>query len=111
MSARAGLLGLVAGLLVWSSAFVVLYGLHAVGCNAGWHAAGQFASPLRLVLIAVWALHLGVLAWLVAHYRRAAPGGDRTASFLQLAAWTLGLVALAATLWTGAPVALLELCA
>ncbi len=111
MSARVGLLGLVAGLLVWSSAFIALYGLHAVGCGLGWHQPGQFASPLRLVLIAVWASHLGVLVWLVVSYRRAAPGGDRTVGFLQLAAWTLGLVALVATLWTGAPVALLSLCA
>ena len=111
MSARVGLLGLVAGLLVWSSAFIALYGLHAVGCDLGWHQPGRFASPLRFVLIAVWALHLGVLVWLVAWYRRAATGADRTIGFLQLAAWTLGLVALVATLWTGAPVALLGLCA
>ena len=110
MTARAGLFGLVAGLLVWSSAFIALYGLHAVGCNAGWHDAGSYASPLRVVLITVWAVHLGALAWLVARYRRAAPVDDRTEGLLQLAAWTLGLVALAATVWTGAPVAVLELC-
>jgi hypothetical protein len=110
MRTPAGLFGLAAGLLVWGSCFVVLYGLHAVGCSAGWHDPGSYASPLRLALLAAWALHLGVLVWLVAHYRRAAPGGDRTSGFLRLAAWTLGLVALAATLWIGAPVALLDLC-
>ena len=110
MSARAGLFGLVAGLLVWSSAFVALYGLHAVGCNAGWHDAGSYVTPLRLVLVAVWAVHLVALGWLVAWYRRGAPVDDRTGGFLQLAAWTLGLVALVATVWTGAPVAVLELC-
>lgn len=110
MSARAGLFGLVAGLLVWSACFVVLYGLHAVGCSVGWHTPGSVASPLRLALVGAWALHLAALVWLVAVYRQATPAGDRTGKFLQLAAWTLGLVALAATLWTGAPVVLLELC-
>ena len=110
MTARAGLMGLAAGLLVWSACFVALYGLHAVGCSLDWHAPGSFLSPLRLVLVAVWAVHLAVLVWLVAWYRRAAPVGDRTGGFLQLAAWTLGLVALVATVWTGAPVAVLELC-
>ena len=110
MSGRAGLFGLTTGLLVWSSCFVVLYGLHAAGCAAGWHDAGGYVSPLRLSLLAAWALHLAALVWLVAHYRRAAPADDRTGGFLQLAAWTLGLVALVATLWTGAPVAVLELC-
>jgi hypothetical protein len=110
MSARAGLIGLVAGLLVWSSAFVALYGLHAVGCGLGWHEPGQFLSLLRLVLVAVWVVHLAALAWLVAWYHRAAPGPERGKAFLRLAAWTLALVGLGATLWTGAPVALLELC-
>ena len=111
MRGHAGLFGLVAGLLVWSSCFIGLYGLHAIGCNAAWDNSGHYASTLRLALLAAWALHLGALAWLVAHYRWAAPGGGRTSSFLRLAAWTLGLVALAATLWIGAPVVLLELCA
>lgn len=34
------LLLLVAGFLLWSSAFVVLYGLQGLGCRLGWDAVG-----------------------------------------------------------------------
>ena len=73
-----GLLGLVAGFLVWSSAFVVLYGLHALGCAWGWDArtagVGSLGSVtlLRLVLVGAWALHLALAAGLLLAARRLA---------------------------------------
>lgn len=99
-----GVLGLAVGFLVWSSGFALLYGLHAVGCAHGWQAGGGFASPLRLALLGLWALHLAVLAWLLARYR-AAGGG-----FIRDTAVVLTTLALLAMLWTGAPVAVLRLC-
>jgi len=100
--------GLVAGFLVWSSAFVALYGLHAVGCRLGWQAPEIYASPLRLTLIAVWLLHAAALALLVVHFRPALAATP--APFLERAAFILSAVALAATLLTGAPVLALDLC-
>jgi hypothetical protein len=102
------LAGLVAGFLVWSSAFVALYGLHAVGCNLGWQAPETYASPLRLALVAVWLLHAAALVWLVLHFRPAAAASS--APFLERAAFTLSALALAVTLITGAPILALDLC-
>ena len=107
---------LVAGFLVWTSSFAALYGLHATGCAVGWQDPGHYASPLRLALGLVWLLHLAALAWLAARIGRAAQptpvltGEAPTGAFLHRAAFTLTLVALVATVATGAPIALLEPC-
>lgn len=111
-----GLIGLLAGFLVWSSSFAALYGLHATGCAAGWQDPGHYASPLRLALGLVWLLHVAALAWLAVRFARPAqlapaqPAEAPTAAFLERAAFTLTLVAVAATLATGAPIVILELC-
>ena len=103
-------LGLALGFLVWSSGFVVVYALHATGCAFGWHELGQYASPLRLSLLTVWALHLAALGWLLALYRRPAEQDDTGTRFARRAAMVLTALALFATVWTGAPMAVLELC-
>ena len=56
---------LVAGFVIWSSAFVALYGALSVGCAFGWDAVlfGP-VSALRALLIALWLLHLAMLAML-----------------------------------------------
>lgn len=108
-----GLLGLVAGFLVWSSAFLVLYGLHALGCAWGWDArpAGP-ASLLRLVLLAAWALHVALVAALALLARRLAraPGEPGGAPLVGRATLALSLAALVATVWTGIPVLAYPLC-
>jgi len=102
------LTGLVAGFLIWSSAFAALYGLHAIGCAADWQGAGIYASPLRLALLAVWLMHMAALAWLTLRFRPFA--ALKAAPFLDRAACALSALALAATGATGAPVLALELC-
>ncbi|MGP9822811.1 hypothetical protein ACTZWW_22520 [Salinarimonas sp. NSM] len=114
----AGLIGLVAGFLVWSSAFLVLYGLHALGCAWGWEArAVGPTSALRLVLVLAWALHVALLAALALAARRGLPpkgltgeGEDRTPALVAGATLVLTLAALVATLWTGLPVVAYPLC-
>lgn len=54
---RRALILLVAGFTIWSGAFVLLYGLQALGCAYGW-------PYHRLVLIAAYAVSLTPLGWL-----------------------------------------------
>lgn len=59
----ARLLALAAGFLLWHLALVLLYALFSIGCEAGWHRVQ--AGPLdlqRLVLLAVWLVHLAAIA-------------------------------------------------
>ncbi|WP_349369139.1 hypothetical protein [Salinarimonas sp.] len=108
-----GLLGLAVGFLVWSAAFLVLYGLHALGCAWGWDArAAGPTSLLRLVLVAAWIGHLALLAGLAIPARRlarAAQAGDAPA-LLARTTLALTLAALVATLWTGLPTIAYPLC-
>lgn len=109
-----GLLGLAAGFLVWSAAFVVLYGLHALGCAWGWDArAAGPTSLLRLVLVGAWVGHLALLVLLVLLARRlaGAAGAGEGPRLLAQATLVLSLAALVATLWTGLPVIAYPLCA
>jgi len=96
------------GYVVWSIAFVALYGVQGLGCANGWHevAAGP-ASLLRVLLIAIWLVSLAVVAALAAWTLRRAmrePGMMRRA----VAATTA--TAAVAALWTGAPTVALALC-
>src|SRR5690606_16178446 len=57
--------GLYLGWIVWSSAFVSLYGAQGLGCSLGWtgRQVGLLDS-LTLALVLLWLAHLGLLAWL-----------------------------------------------
>lgn len=55
---RRALLLLVAGFTVWSVAFVMLYGMQALGCAFGW---GDWHRPM---LIGAYLLSLLPLGWL-----------------------------------------------
>ena len=104
--------GMAGGLLVWTSALVGLYALHAVGCKISWlEVAVGPVSLLRMVLLAVWLAHLGLLAWLCLRFRRwrsdAAGAGDR---FIVAASVALTVVAFVATLYTGVPAVFLRQC-
>ncbi|MGJ3263044.1 MAG: hypothetical protein ACFE0R_07400 [Salinarimonas sp.] len=109
-----GLIGLVAGFLLWSSAFLVLYGLHALGCAWGWEA--RVVGPtswLRLALVVAWAVHVALLAALLALAWRGRPARDaleRTPALIAGTTVALTLAALVATLWTGLPVVTYPLC-
>ncbi|MGQ7793175.1 hypothetical protein ACUN0C_12260 [Faunimonas sp. B44] len=104
-----GLILLPAGFVVWSLAFIALYGLLSVGCELGWQ--GRHVGPLsmlRVLLLGLWAAHLAALAWLVRlcwRRVRAQEGDGRgTAAFLDLASLAAMLAAFAATAWIGVPV-------
>lgn len=97
----------VAGLVVWSLAFVVFYGVQGTGCALGWDRTpiGPI-SVLRLSLLLLWLLHLAAVAGLAAWtWRRRRAGG-----FYRDAGFTLSLAALAATFGTGAPILIATMC-
>lgn len=110
----ANLLVLVAGLVIWSSAFVSLYALLSVGCAFGWEARSIGpVSVQRAVLLAVWLGHLAVLALLVAWvWRRAcrAKGDEEMAGFFARTALGAAGVSVAVTLVNYAPIIGLSAC-
>ncbi|RIY01859.1 hypothetical protein D3218_05890 [Aureimonas flava] len=110
----ANLLLLVAGLVIWSSAFVSLYALLSVGCAFGWEARSVGpVSVQRAVLLGVWLLHLAALAalvgWTWRRARRAAPS-DPLAGFFARTALACAVVSVAVTLVNYAPILGLSAC-
>ncbi|QQP87770.1 hypothetical protein IGS68_16945 [Skermanella sp. TT6] len=99
------LLLLVAGFLLWSSAFVVLYGLQGLGCRLGWDEAALLGpvSLNRGVLLAAWAVHVVLVGALAAVQARRHSAG-RGAPFVDRAGLALTFSALVATIWTGIPI-------
>lgn len=82
---------LALGFGLWSSAFVLLYGLHAIGCAYGW---GGVA--LRLVMAGVLAAHLLALGVALARARATIwPGGGAGALIGRVTVWTLWAAILA----------------
>ncbi|KTR03840.1 hypothetical protein NS365_16855 [Aureimonas ureilytica] len=102
---------LVAGFVIWSSAFVVLYGALSVGCAFGWDTASLGpVSALRAVLIALWLAHLaalGALWWLCR--MRAQKAGEADA-FLGWAALHATWAAVVVTIVNYGPILGLTLC-
>ncbi|TVQ34356.1 MAG: hypothetical protein EA356_10665 [Geminicoccaceae bacterium] len=95
----ASLLWLVAGFGLWSTALILVYALHAVGCAFVWPPAA-----IRLGLALVLLAHVAALLALIHHQRR------RTVNLLlQVALWTL-VAALVATAFTYGPLLLLTPC-
>jgi hypothetical protein len=108
--------GLVFSWLIWSSAFVTLYGLLSLGCMYGWTVTriGPF-TLLTVVLIAVWLAHVAALAVLGWHAWRADtgkddadPGNRRLLGFATRAGY---LAALVGTVWIGFPILMIHPCA
>lgn len=101
------LLGTTAGLTLWASSFVVLYGVLSLGCAYGWHVRAQpGGNLLTLALVAAWLAHLAALAVLWHWFGRWPREG-----LLRGLSRTLTVVALACTVWTGWPVLVLPPCA
>lgn len=103
------LLRILIGPLVWLAGFSGLYGLHGLGCSAGWHEVALAGLGLhRAVLLAAWAALLALQASvLLALWRgpfAATPG------FVRFTSVTLGVVGLVAAAWTLFPVAVLSSC-
>jgi hypothetical protein len=101
-----GLLGLTAGFLLWSSAFLMLYGGHALGCAYGWdnRTLGPF-SMLTVTLAGILLVHLAgffiLLALVNGLDRLSRTGGPGFIRHLSLA---LSIAALIATAWLGLPI-------
>lgn len=99
---------IAAGFVIWSSGFVALYALHAIGCAFAWQ-----AGPIRLGLTAVLLLHILPLALMWRHLARQTPrdaSAPRTRSFLATVALWSTVAALAATVLTLGPPLVLTTC-
>ncbi len=110
------LLAAVAGFVVWSSAFVVLYSIQGYACaselrNAVW--LGFNAATL--VLTGAWLLHLaagGALLWAAWRALPAGQSGEQDArTFLLGLTWMFAVSGFVATIYIGAPVLVLHPCA
>lgn len=102
------LLRAMSGLIGWAVAFSVLYGIQGLVCSPR---LAPLVSTLpyggREVLITVWLLFLALLAWASwALWHR-----ERNDTLLDWLAPILALTGLAATLFTGFPVAFATTCA
>lgn len=95
--------GLVAGFALWSLAFLLLYGGHGALCAVG-------AGGARALLLSIWAgillAHIGLILWFAKRWR-VSPDELR---FVRMASLILAIAAMAATVWTGLPIATLTLC-
>lgn len=100
------LLRMSAGLILWAVAFCILYGLHGIGCAAGWPSVllPGGISLHRGTLIAAWlACIAGGVAVIL--FER---GPRRT--LVERTGWRLAWVGLIATVMTGLPILILPNC-
>lgn len=113
----ARLLRVSAGLLVWSSAFVMLYAGYSLGCQHLTVPAGTGRiNPVTLGLVAIALLHAAVLVALLLRWRwrpTAALAGESDRS-RQLRHWLEGFVlwiSLAGLIFIAFPILLVPPCA
>lgn len=99
------LLQLSAGLILWAAGFSLLYALHGLGCESGWHSHAFLGGTLfRWIMVATWgALCLSTVA--VALKSMRLPAG-----FPRKVGVAAAFAGLAAMVVTGAPVALTSAC-
>lgn len=101
---------LVAGFMIWASCFLLLYGVHALGCAVGWPDAGLGAvSVERLTMLAIWVGHLLAFAPLRSALRQSGVQ-EAERPFLRRAAGLATAASFAATVWTGFPATVLTTC-
>lgn len=91
------LLWLLAGFGVWSSALIMLYAFHAVGCAFMWE-----DWVIRLGLGALLLAHLGAYAALLVLLPRSQEGANGASFLSPIILWTM-IAALVATLLTFLP--------
>jgi len=99
-----GPLGVViSGFLLWSGAFLAIYGTQAMGCSLDWHAR-ILVGPLtvqRAVLVALFAVvlagHLLLLVRSTGGPTTDGRAGPETVDFMRTAAWRLALLSAAAS--------------
>ncbi len=97
------LVAMIAGFLLWTSAFVALYAVFSLACIYDWPAP-------RLFVVGVWLVHLiahgALVAWTLRWWRARPADPADPRPFLRLAAVTIAIAALGATVWTGLPAVL-----
>lgn len=105
---------LLAGFVLWSLAFVVLYGMQATGCRLGWDSVALMGwiSVQRAVLVLVFlgflAAHFGL--YLALRGQRQRVGEDTSGNFSRKAGAQLALAALGAAVFCFAGVFWLSAC-
>ncbi|MFN3550027.1 MAG: hypothetical protein ACK4U0_21290 [Mesorhizobium sp.] len=107
---------LLCGFLLWSAAFLAIYGAQAIGCGLGWDAK-ILLGPLsvqRAVLLGLFALVLIGHAALALRLKSGGPVGDpadaETTVFMRTAASRLALMSAAASALCFGGVAWLTTC-
>jgi len=107
------MVGLIAGYLVWSLCFVVLYSLLSVGCELAWHHVQLLGiNLLSWLLLLVWLLHVAAVGALVWRVNRSDPAElDRPGRFMRHVTLLLHATAFVGTIWIGFPVLGLPPCA
>lgn len=98
---------LAAGFGAWSSALIILYALHAIGCAFVWS-----TGSLRLALAVVLVAHLTVIGWMWRSLARAEPGprfGESGRFLHMVTLWTV-IAAFVTTVITLGPSLLLTTC-
>lgn len=107
------LLAATSGLIVWSSAFVLLYAGLSVGCRTPLPDMRLLGvNSLSAALVAVWGVHLAALALLQRrHVRRARRNAEGPARFLAVLSCMITAAGLLATVLVGAALVLLPPCA
>ncbi|WP_298724709.1 hypothetical protein [uncultured Ferrovibrio sp.] len=102
--------GLLVGFLVWASAFASIYAAVSLGCAMGWQGVTLGVITLQqLAPFLLLPLHIAILtailfsAWRIARARH-------TPGFLLTLHGITAAFALAATLWTSAPLLLASNC-
>ncbi|MDP1874680.1 hypothetical protein [Phenylobacterium sp.] len=110
LGAFGDLLWLVGAFVLWSLAFVVLYGVHGAACAGGW-ASPTEPWPLRLTLIGLWLVMTVVSAAYVLWVWRRPAAGDGTDGFLRYATLAVAGVGAVSTAWLGLPLFLVRVCA
>ena len=113
-SAAANLLLLMAGMVIWSSAFIMLYAGLSIGCVFGWHmmALGPI-SLLRAILIGLWLVHIGLIAGLLCwtyRRKRIAEESNEIETFFAGSVFVASVVAGVVTVINYAPILGLSLC-
>jgi hypothetical protein len=105
----------IAGLIVWSSAFVVLYAGLSVGCEAGLQQRPLIGTNALTVLLgALWLAHLGALGALqwyaIRVWHRAVEVQSGLARFLTAVTCLIAGTGLFSTLVMGLPILVLPPC-